>query len=85
MKENNNIENNFLTVSGLCKYLDVSKSYVYKLSHNNILPKYNPSHKLVYFKLSDVDAWLHKHRISSRDEIESAVEHTFYKKKIKRC
>ena len=71
----------YLSLAELCGYLDVSKSYIYKLSHYNILPKYCPTGKLIYFKRSEVDAWLEQGRVPSQQEIESDIELQNYKAK----
>ena len=59
----------YLDVSGLCQYLKISKSTAHKLSSRRVLPTYKPSGKLIYFKRSEVDAYLEKHRNPSMDEI----------------
>ena len=70
---------NFITTAELAEYLSVSLSYVYKISFYNKLPKYCPGNKLVWFKRSEVDEWLTKHRISSEDELNAEAELTVYK------
>lgn len=39
-------------------YLDVSKSFLYKLTSTNSITFFKPSGKLIYFKKSDLDNWL---------------------------
>ncbi len=70
---------NFITTAELAEYLGVSLSYVYKLSFYNKLPKYCPGNKLVWFKRSEVDEWLTKHRIASEEEVSSEAELMVYK------
>lgn len=74
----------FLSVTDVCEYLSVSKSFVYKLSSANVLPKHCPMGKLVYFKRSDIDSWLEKSRISSESELTSEIDFKDYKIKNKR-
>jgi prophage regulatory protein len=69
----------YLSVAELSGYLGTSKSFCYKLSHTNTLPKYCPNGKLIYFKRSEVDAWIEKHRIPSQTEIEAEVDLQLYK------
>jgi excisionase family DNA binding protein len=65
--------NNFLTVAELCAYLGVSKSCVYKLSHYKTLPKYRPNGKKIWFKESEIQEWMDKHKISSMDELNNQI------------
>ncbi len=64
----------------LCDYLGASRSFCYKLSHYNILPKYCPNGKLIYFKRAEVDLWLEKSRIPSNAELEAEVDLEILKK-----
>jgi len=64
----------FLSTSEVCDYLRVSLSCVYKMSFNNVLPKYRPGGKKIYFKKSDIDNWLCESRIASKDEIDAEAE-----------
>ena len=64
----------FISIKGLSDLLGLSKSYIYKLSSSNVLPKYCPSGKLIFFKKSDVQFWLENNRIPSQGELESEVE-----------
>lgn len=64
----------FISIKGLSDLLGLSKSYIYKLSSSNVLPKYCPSGKLIFFKKSDVQFWLENNRIASQGELESEVE-----------
>jgi excisionase family DNA binding protein len=61
----------FLTVEETALYLDYSKAYVYKLCHLGILPFYRPNGKKNYFKRTELDTWIAKHRSPSLDEIRS--------------
>lgn len=70
---------NFISIKGLSDQLGLSKSYIYKLSSANVLPKYCPSGKVIFFKKSEVEAWLEKNRIPSNSELEAEVELSTYK------
>jgi excisionase family DNA binding protein len=52
-------------------YLDLSKSYLYKLTSSSQIPHFKPSGKKVYFDIADLDQWLRRKRIRSIDEIEN--------------
>ena len=73
------LEKCFLSAVELAAYLGVSLSYVYKLSFNNTLPKYCPGGKLIYFLKQDVDDWLRKCRVASKEEIDAEAELETYK------
>lgn len=70
---------NFITTAELADYLGVSKSYVYKLSFYNTLPKYCPGNKLLWFKKTEVDEWLSRYRIASEEELAAEAELAVYK------
>jgi len=50
-------------------YLNVSKSYLYKLTCFNKIPHYKPNGKKIYFAKSDLDKWILRNRVLSIDEI----------------
>lgn len=58
-----------LTANETCNYLGIAKSYLYKLTHRKAIPHYKPFGKLIYFKLSEVDEWLERNRISTEEEL----------------
>ncbi len=64
----------FMTSGELCQYLKISLSTVYKLSHRNVLPKYRPAGRKIYFLKSDVDQYLTRNRISSIDELNAEID-----------
>lgn len=71
----------FLCVSDLCDYLKISKSSVHKLSSAKAIPTYKPGGKLIYFKKSEVNAYLERNRTPSIDEIKSRTLNGLYKLK----
>jgi excisionase family DNA binding protein len=73
------MQKEYLSITEVCSYLGVSKSYVYKLSFNNSIPKYCPGGKLIFMKKSDVDNWLCRNRIASEDELYAQAELETYK------
>ena len=56
-----------------CNYLDLSESYVYKLTSTKQIPHFRPLGKKIYFKREDLDEWLLRNRQSSVDEIEQSA------------
>jgi excisionase family DNA binding protein len=69
----------FLSTSEVCDYLNVSRSCVYKLSFKNVLPKYCPGGKKIYFKKTEVDDYINKSRIASQNELNAEAELEMYK------
>ena len=51
-------------------YLDISKSYLYKLTFQKEIPHFKPNGKKIYFQKSDLDNWIYRNRVSSISEIE---------------
>ena len=63
-----------LSVNEAYVYLNVSISWLYKLTHLKKIPHYKPNGKLIYFKKSDLNIWLLRNRVSSQEEIERKAE-----------
>ena len=69
---------NFISLEQFCDITELSKSYVYKLTSENILPHYKPWGKKVYFKLDEVQKMFEESRVSSNTELTSqAVNYVF--------
>jgi len=64
----------FMTTEELHTYLGVSMSSVYKLSQKNLLPKYRPTGRKLYFLKQDVDTFLLKNRVASIDELNREID-----------
>jgi len=47
-----------LTFKEACKYIDLSPSYVYKLTSAGIIPHSKPNGKKLYFDREKLDQWL---------------------------
>ncbi len=61
-----------LDVSETCLFLGVSKSHLYKLTHNKVIPYYKTGKKN-YFKREDLEYYITKYRIKSKNEIDEYV------------
>ena len=59
-----------LTLNEAAEYLDISKSYLYKLTCTNRIPHYKPQGKRIYFDKSELDAWLLRNPVKTTTEIE---------------
>lgn len=62
--EKTELDNNgFLNSNEASLYLDVSKSYMYRLTMDKAIPFYKPNGKKMYFKKIDLDNWLNSKRV----------------------
>ena len=59
----------YLTLQQAAEYLGYKPSYMYKLTHRRLIPFYKPTNKKIYFKKSDLDAWIKRNRQKSKSEI----------------
>ncbi|MBK8944175.1 MAG: helix-turn-helix domain-containing protein [Ignavibacteriae bacterium] len=66
---NNKNDTLFLTFKQAVSYLDISESYLYKLTHQKQISYFKPGGKLIYFVKSDLDAWALSNKISSQNEL----------------
>ena len=58
------------TFQEACTYLDISSSYLYKLTSTNRIVHFKPNGKKIYFLKSDLNAWLLRNRVSTAEELE---------------
>ncbi len=57
-------------------YTNQSRSYLYKLTSQGLIPHYKPTGKKIYFKRSELDEWMLRNKVYSADELEEkAVNH----------
>ncbi len=63
-----------LSFNEASKYLNLSKSYLYKLTSRNDIPYYKPNGKLVYFSKLELDKWILKNPIKTKKKIEQMAE-----------
>ena len=59
----------YLNMEESSLYLDVSLSYLYKLTSTGQLPMYKPTGKLIFLKREDLLRWLEDSKCSSSEEI----------------
>lgn len=51
-------------------HINQSRSHLYKLTSQGLIPHYKPSGKKLYFKRSELDEWVLKNKVYSADELE---------------
>lgn len=65
------------------EYLSVSKSHLYKMTSTMQIPHYKPNGKRIYFKREELENWLLRNRITTKDEIEIEASNYIMKNKFK--
>lgn len=51
------------------KFLNLSKSYLYKLTSGNLIPHYKPQVKMLYFEKEQLEEWLRQNPIKTQVQI----------------
>lgn len=55
-------------------FLGISKSSLYKMTHNQVVPFYKPNNKMVYFEKSELLKWLRQNPVSSQAQISEEAQ-----------
>lgn len=50
-------------------FLGISKSSLYKMTHNQVIPYFKPNNKMVYFEKSELLKWLRQNPVASQGQI----------------
>ena len=58
-----------LSLDEACGYVGLSKSAMYKLTHERRLPFSKPNGKCIYFRREDLEAWMMSNRVATVQEI----------------
>ena len=51
------------------RFLNLSKSYLYKLTSGNLIPHYKPQGKMLYFEKEQLEEWLLQNPIKTQAQI----------------
>lgn len=51
------------------KFLNLSKSYLYKLTSGGLIPHYKPQGKMLYFEKVELEEWLRRNPVRSQQEV----------------
>ena len=65
---------NVLSFDEASKCLNLSKSYLYKLTSGNLIPHYKPQGKMLFFERADLEAWLRQNPIKTQAQIEQEAQ-----------
>lgn len=68
------ISKNVLSFDEASKFLNLSKSYLYKLTSGNLIPHYKPQGKMLFFERADLEAWLRQNPIKTQAQIEQEAQ-----------
>ena len=63
-----------LTTDETARFLGMSKSSLYKMMMNRIIPFSKPHGKVAYFNREEVEAWLMRNRVATADEIRDKAQ-----------
>ena len=66
---------NVLSFDEASKYLNLSKSYLYKLTSAQQIPHYKPQGKMIYFEKDALDAWLRQNPVKTQAQISQEASH----------
>ncbi len=69
----------FLNIDEVAAYLQVSKSFVYKLTSSRELTVYKPSGKNIFILRDDLNEWIRRYPLFSNEEIEKRANLIAYR------
>jgi excisionase family DNA binding protein len=74
--EQNLLRKEIFTTEEACIYLDISKSYIYKLTSRKEIPHFCPNGKMLYFNRQELDVWLQQNpKVVSEDLQKDALDY----------
>lgn len=73
-----------MTLEEAASYLNVSKSYLYKMTYSGKISFFKPAGKKIYFYKSQLDSWIQRNLIKSDYEIEEMANNYILDSKRKR-
>ena len=62
------VSKDVLTLEEASMFLGLSRSALYKMTHNNVIPFFRPNGKMIYFEKSELLEWIRAHRVASETE-----------------
>ena len=65
---------NVLSFEEASRFLNLSKSYLYKLTSGNLIPHYKPQGKMLYFEKTELEAWLRQNPIRTQAQMEAEAQ-----------
>lgn len=65
---------NVLSFEEASRFLNLSKSYLYKLTSGNLIPHYKPQGKMLYFEKTELEAWLRQNPKRTQAQTEAEAQ-----------
>ena len=65
---------NVLSFEEASRFLNLSKSYLYKLTSGNLIPHYKPQGKMLYFEKTELEAWVRQNPIRTQAQTEAEAQ-----------
>lgn len=53
-----------------CRFLNLSKSYLYQLTSKGLIPHYKPQGKMLYFEREELEQWLLHNPVKTKQQLE---------------
>lgn len=75
---------NVLSFEEASRFLNLSKSYLYKLTSGNLIPHYKPQGKMLYFERAELEAWLRRNPVKTRTQIEAEAQQYVIDRSLKK-
>jgi len=63
-------QKNVLTFDEGCEFTGLSKTYMYKLTHQNKIPFFKPHGKNIYFSREELERWLMQNSVKTKEQID---------------
>ena len=64
---------NMLNLEDVALLTGLSKSHIYKLTYRHEIPYYRPNGKQIYFDRKELEDWMRRNRIATKEEIEQSA------------
>lgn len=63
-----------LNLEEAAMFLGISKSSLYKMTHNQVIPYFKPNNKMVYFEKAELLKWLRQNPVASQAQISEEAQ-----------
>lgn len=63
-----------LNLEEAAMFLGISKSSLYKMTHNQVIPYFKPNNKMVYFEKSELLKWLRQNPVASQTQVSEGAQ-----------
>ncbi len=78
------LSKNVLSFDEASRFLNLSKSYLYKLTSGNLIPHYKPQGKMLYFEKAELEAWLRQNPVKTQAQIEQEAQKYILNRPLKK-